>query len=395
MAVSESKPVPVGERPHLKFLDGLRALAALAVVVCHSWLEVWPIVTQPTYHPSAMAWGQVLVYAGHFAVDLFIVLSGFCLMLPVVRGDGTLRGGSWGFYKRRARRLLPPYYFALAFSLLLIWTLVGRKTGTHWDAALPVTFGGLMAHLTLLQNWFDPGQINHAYWSVAVEWWIYALFPLLVFAWRRIGVTATILWTFLAAYSACLLLQHTRFLAVTPDYLFLFILGMVGAEIAFGSFGAGASARRFPWLAGGIALLFIVYGSALFHDQIQKIWFHTYKLDLLVGAASMMFIVAGCRSPQGAFCRALSWQPLFFVGTFAYSIYLVHAPLIQVIWQYVLHPLHLAPVSTFLWLVFAGMPLMVGVAFLFFLACERPFLNTKKHETLAESGLEAIKSPAP
>ncbi|MBD0258097.1 MAG: acyltransferase family protein [Cytophagales bacterium] len=78
---------------HLRYLDGLRAAAALFVVLHHAWLEA----------------GQAYQVLGHYAVGLFIVLSGFCLMLPVVRGDGTLPGGPIHFMRKPARPKQPPY----------------------------------------------------------------------------------------------------------------------------------------------------------------------------------------------------------------------------------------------------------------------------------------------
>ena len=82
---------------HLLFLDGLRALAALFVVLHHSWLEIWPLM----YHRSPvglMAKASGWLLYGHYAVALFIVLSGFSLMLSVVRGGGHLRGGAKRFF---------------------------------------------------------------------------------------------------------------------------------------------------------------------------------------------------------------------------------------------------------------------------------------------------------
>ena len=80
-----------------------------------------------------------LFKTGHYVVDLFIVLSGFCLMLPVIRHRGTLPGNTIIFFKKRIRRILPPYYLAMGFSLLLIITMIGEKTGTRWDISIPIT----------------------------------------------------------------------------------------------------------------------------------------------------------------------------------------------------------------------------------------------------------------
>ena len=135
---------------HLAHLDGLRGLAALFVVLHHVWLTVWPLEYGLAPVGSAALLTGVFAF-GHFAVAVFIVLSGFCLTLPVARA-GELRGGARRFFRRRARRILPPYYAALALSLLLLGVAVGDTTGTHWDLSVPVSREGFLANVFLVQN---------------------------------------------------------------------------------------------------------------------------------------------------------------------------------------------------------------------------------------------------
>jgi peptidoglycan/LPS O-acetylase OafA/YrhL len=90
---------------HLDHLDEVRAAAALMVICTHAWLQVWnPDGRHVSRLGSLIEW---LVW-GHFAVGLFIVISGFCLMLPVVRTGNVLRGGARSFISRRARRIVSP-----------------------------------------------------------------------------------------------------------------------------------------------------------------------------------------------------------------------------------------------------------------------------------------------
>jgi len=127
-------------------------------------------------------------------------------------------------------------------------------------------------------------------------------------------------------------------------------------------------------------------------------WTHTFAsfagLDFLASLGVLSLLVAASR-PHVLLHRLLSWRPLVFLGTFAYSVYLIHAPLLQVIWQYLLHPLHLGDVETFLLLILLGIPAILGVSYLFFLICERPFLVKRRGEPMAETEREAALSPAP
>src|SRR6266446_573435 len=119
---------------HRAYLDGLRAVAALYVLLHHAFLQVIP---NPVTDANRLPHWFILFAQGNLAVDVFIVLSGFCLMLPVVSLGYEVSGGAVHFFRRRARRILPPYFAAMGLSLLPIWLLIGEKTGTHWDVITP------------------------------------------------------------------------------------------------------------------------------------------------------------------------------------------------------------------------------------------------------------------
>ena len=159
------------ERPHLKHIEGLRATAALIVYVNHAFAQCWnPYQKQaPTGILSVFSYSRI---AGHLSVTVFIVISGFCLAMPLLAAGGQLRGGALTFFKRRARRILPPYYGALAFCLVLIGTVLGEPSGTLWDVPILVTRDAIIAHALLLQDLFGTGSINYVFWSIAVEWHI-------------------------------------------------------------------------------------------------------------------------------------------------------------------------------------------------------------------------------
>jgi peptidoglycan/LPS O-acetylase OafA/YrhL len=64
-----------------------------------------------------------------------------------------------------------------------------------------------------------------------------------------------------------------------------------------------------------------------------------------------------------------------FIGTFSYSVYLMHAPLIQVLWQFVLHPLHMTPMAMFLFYLGPGAIVVLAASYAFFRVFEFPFLR--------------------
>ena len=246
-------------------------------------------------------------------------------------------------------------------------TLVSHKTGTHWDCSVPFTRRDLRDHILLLQDILGAGPINHAFWSIAVECHYYLFFPLLVWSWRKFGGEFTTFAAFAVSFIGARKV-HLPFMAPALFPFFtLFALGMLGAALCFDE---RANWRRlrdgFPWLA------LVVLAPLSIRMLSTRFALYT---DYPFGLACLGLLVGVGRSPQGKIRAALSWRPLVFIGGFSYSLYLIHAPLIQLFWQYVLHPLHLRDGATFLLLAFLGTPLFVAAAYGFYWVCERPFLT--------------------
>ena len=386
---------PKAARVHLGWLDSLRALAALYVVMSHVIGMVNPDISH--YR------GLILLTAGPFrygqaAVGLFIVLSGFSLMIPVTRSGGVLRGGAWKFFGRRAKRIVPPYYAAVGLSLLFIHFLIGHKTGTQWDFALPVTRADVWTHLLLVQDLFSHFKINNAFWSISVEWRIYFTFPILILLFTKYGGEKVVLGMLAVVLLIILGFQHslTSLLYGTrPSFFALFAIGMLACEIGLGQQKKLCEIRdRVSWFAVWVPVWFIyivlnfVWRGNLTLPQV-------FVLDTVNGILSAVLLIALSKPGPSRVRNLLSWRPLVFVGTFAYSIYLIHMPIAQTVWEYGARPLHKGFLPTYFIMVFVGLPIVVGASYLFFLAFERPFLNTKKRETLAETARDAALSPAP
>lgn len=171
-----------------------------------------------------------LLTLGHYAVDIFIVLSGFCLALPAVLSSGHLRGGAIKFYQRRARRIIPPYYISMVFTVGVTWIIVqiGGEPGPA------ITYLGVITHLLLIHDLFHQTalQINGVLWTISVEWRIYFLLPLVVYLWRKIGPAATTITAVLLSYLLFRTMQHTPLNVMDvfgegacPQYIGLFVMG--------------------------------------------------------------------------------------------------------------------------------------------------------------------------
>ncbi len=149
VATASAPPTPAPPAPaaapaarqRLAGLDGLRGLAAVYVVINHVFLRTFP--GYPADH--APFWAGWLIY-GRFAVVVFIVLSGFSLALSPGRHGWRLDTLS-GFAQRRAWRILPAYWAALAFSLAVAWLIVPQPGNGVPDAKSVIVNGLLVQNL--------------------------------------------------------------------------------------------------------------------------------------------------------------------------------------------------------------------------------------------------------
>lgn len=394
-----SEPAEKTGRVRLDYLDGLRGLAALYVVCHHAYMEVDPQGDGACYSRPLDHMTHWLVY-GQAAVDVFIVLSGYCLMLPVARRvDGSL-GSARAFMFRRARRILPPYYAALAFSLLLLWVFPGLRhaASTRWPNDNLITTHVIVSHLLLVHNLsrYWNFAIDYPMWSVATEWQIYFAFPLLVFLWRRLGGPAVVASAYVFALAVYEYLP--RFEQACPWFLGLFTLGMAAAFLNFSPRRiAGWLRERSPW--GVIsAALFVLYCALNRHWGLDW-WRYKFFSDSLLGLSTACLLVYCTRalsyaaSPSPVIVRLLQSRALVWLGTLSYSLYLIHAPVLGILHD-ALPPLHLSRAGLLAFVSLFGVSASLLLAYLFHLVFERPFMpGHPRTERQAEKA--AIVSPAP
>jgi peptidoglycan/LPS O-acetylase OafA/YrhL len=380
---------PTTSKPHLLYLDGLRAVAALYVCMHHAMME-YKVIPANSLEKIFLT----LFKSGHYAVNLFIVISGFSLMLPAVRKNYQV-ASVWEFYKRRVIRIIPPYYIAMLLSLLLIWFFIDFPTGSVWDKCIPVTPRNIITHIFLINDLFisDVYKINHAFWSIPVECRIYVFFPLLLLIWRKFGPGAVALSavTISGLLYLSLKLLRTQYADIdlvtagVHPYIILFTLGMLATDVSFSNSKMARLADKLPW---GILLIvscgiFVFYKSRVTFYVDENGNLENNIVDVLFGLICFCLLVICSKEKYASSYlsvarKTFSFKPLASTGLFAYSIYLIHAPLLHMIGVYIITPLHLSPFKATVLLIFGGTAAIIGLAYLFFLAFERPFLTKKK-----------------
>ena len=350
-------------------LDGLRGLAALYVVLFHCWLYAFPGYP----NSSAPRVLDVLMF-GRMAVVFFLVLSGFSLAISPAR-HGWRSGGVVQFLRRRAWRILPPYWAALAISLVISLFVV---PASHYG---PPNTSSLLVYGLVLQDVFFAPTPNGAFWSIGVEAELYLLFPLVLLVRRRFNAAAAVACVTLPVIVRGLLapgsnpVEGDNWLA--PHLAPVFVAGVVGAGIVV----ASERVRRLPW--GWFAVLAALPVLALGFIQ-GSVWTvrHYFWIDLAIAPAMTMLIAAVATGQPAWLVRLLTARPLQRLGDSSYSLYLIHLPIVLVVIRRVA-PHFVAPgLHTFCFTLLVGLPVSLLTAWLFSRIFELPFKRNRSWKSL-------------
>lgn len=363
---STSVPNAARNTRRVDWVDGVRGAAAMFVVLHHTWLSVWPAFPR-NIGPWWVGW---MLY-GHLAVAVFIVVSGFSLSLAPMRRGDTLSGGTRRFIGRRAWRILPPYWAALIVSTVISWVVLQPSV-----AAGTVT-RGFFVHGLLLQDIVGGWIPNGAFWSIAIEWQIYFLFPLILFLCRKTSIVksvgCTVALVLLAQELTRLGSPLSKIHHLTPQFLALFALGVLAAHLGH---NRRALKLRRPLMAVGLGALAVVAALAVTQGSVWMVRQY-FSIDLVFGMAiACLFTVmfsGGLPRLRGVLASRVALK----IGLFSYSIYLLHGPLVGLFRQYVFGPMHLAPLVTFGLMVALAIPAILVLCYAFHLMFEAPFLRCR------------------
>jgi peptidoglycan/LPS O-acetylase OafA/YrhL len=317
----------------LPFAEGLRGIAAVVVLLGHCVRSGGYLRSNDFLHASwqdRLGW---LVWPGTEMVSLFMLVSGFTLTYAADRRQartGTADSLS-AFFRRRGWRILPTYYVALIFGLVVLALVPGHLVNdAPTIAPTAVTRGGLIAHLLLVQNvrpaWNDQG--NGPLWSMAYEAQLYLLFPLLYFASRQHPIA-----TAAAAIATDLIIQQ-----VHPGFFLLGLLRWFAIGILLAKIYTRPWVRRLPnsWLTWlGLAFLALAILKPTLH--VQEGLGH----EFVWGAAFSLLVLAMTQRPNARAnpCNSALGR---WLGRRSYSLYALHFPVLWVVYA-VLNSMGLTP----------------------------------------------------
>lgn len=315
---------------HFPALDGLRCAAFLLIFSHHA------------IGPASSGIGLAAKNAW-IGVDLFFVLSGFLvtyLLLVEEQREGAAgrapRFSIGRFWARRALRIWPLYYLGVTLALVILprlpdpWHL-GLGLGGNRHAGAIETYG--VSAWTFLLNWtsigpgFPPGEIGHL-WSVSMEEQFYVLWPLVLAVLPRGSRRLWMIGILVAAALAKIpvLEQAASYRAA---YLNTFLRAdtfMAGALLA-DAFIRGDLARTPPrWLFPAVlAMTAVLLVAPPLETRGTAASVASYLALDFVGAG----LVVLCISPTTRTASFLSREPMRWLGTISYGLYVFHPAVIR------------------------------------------------------------------
>jgi peptidoglycan/LPS O-acetylase OafA/YrhL len=153
---------------YYKNLDGVRAIAALMVMVFHFFQHVEPSTKLLNILTKVSVFGQT-------GVTLFFVLSGF-LITRILLDTKETTGYFKNFYLRRALRIFPLYYLFLAITYYVVPLIVNTPFGSFNQQIFYFTY---LQNFAITFNWDSVGPVH--FWSLAVEEHFYLFWPVVVY----------------------------------------------------------------------------------------------------------------------------------------------------------------------------------------------------------------------
>jgi peptidoglycan/LPS O-acetylase OafA/YrhL len=360
---------PTGGR--VPALDGVRGIATLTVVISHFQLE-----KLFDHH-----WWWKLAHCGWIGVDLFFVLSGF-LITGILLGQKSKPGYFYNFYRRRALRILPLYYFAIFLAVLSVLYIerAPQRLWEGWDGFqwfllfIPNIAMGLKGEWLYQTTWVGMSHL----WSLAVEEQFYFVWPLVVWVLPQ----RVLLWV-----SGFIMLTGAPMRYLT-DY-------WVGDDWSM-------AAYVMPWcrmegLAAGSLLAVLHREGKLRFEGVQRVLVRDFTFIAAMAALYMIVLKDNhfrgtavtlaflgmlylSLTKDGLVSKLCNNAILRHIGLFSYALYVFHQMFREVFRISILEPLQVYISNPWalqiVYMVLAG-AVTYGIARLTWWALEKPFLDLK------------------
>ncbi|HEY4388365.1 MAG TPA: acyltransferase family protein, partial [Ktedonobacteraceae bacterium] len=309
--VERSQVVPSKSAQHRNDIDGLRAIAVLAVVLYHA--------------------GVPQLKGGFIGVDVFFVISGFLIGGHVYSDMKQGRFSILEFYRKRAKRILPALLVVLLFcSLVSTLLLSAHELRVYGEYVIATVLSGSNILALRAADYFAPDANQNPLlmtWSLGVEEQFYVAFPIGMILMRKLDRTRLLLSIFLVAIASfCICIYQTHSHPAGAFYLLPARAWELAAGVLLALYEndrqAQSPSRWLQQLMSIAGIASILTGLFSFDDHTA---FPGYAALMPVAGAVLLI-----RSPSSWINRRLlSLAPVVFLGSISYSLYLWHWPLLS------------------------------------------------------------------
>lgn len=350
----------------LPWTHSIRAIACLTVIVWHGVLTILPENATGAQRLYILPLGT----AAREAVLAFVILSAYLLGRHWTGGLSN-SAGTWATFRpylgRRLWRIVPPFWAAVSVTVVVMLVFgLNHAQGSHWDTGLPLTPWRTVANYLMITDLVGINPLNHPLWTVPVELHLYLFAPLIVACVARARIV-------LVAAVLCLAVAFGASWFIAPYFLFAFLTTFwVGARRQqWASESLRDTVRLIaPIAAVSLLLLVVVTGAHALPDGPDKY----FVADALVGPLLLGWLfhrdVTGTRTWSIA---VLSHRSLIWIGERSYSIYLIHALVLELLWRFAVRPLELSPKELeMLVLIAVGVPLSLAAGVVLYRLVELP-----------------------
>lgn len=302
----------------LRAIDGLRTIAVLGVL----WAHIWMFYGSPSFFIWKIDLPRIISFFGT-GVDLFFVISGFCMYLMYVNKQKEFNGRAYFDYIiKRWKRIAPAFYAAIiVYALFAASFRIGSIDGFY-----------MLRHALFIKNFFaEKTQYAPHFWSLCTEWHFYLVLPLLVWAIHKLGFQKAMV---LAMAGSLLFRAAGWYIANDPynvlDYsipnrLAEFLMGIIAAKLYL------AGTKKW-WYSGLIGLCIGVVVA--FTGRLLMTESMVGRTDL-IGHLSRVFnlpmltlgyaiVTLNCLQNRHLFARFLETNWMNTIGKYSYSMYLWH-----------------------------------------------------------------------
>lgn len=323
-APDEQSPPTTTHWSHIRALDGLRALAVIAVIIFH--------------------FSGDLLAGGFLGVDLFFVLSGF-LITSLLVVEWRRWGGIdlFAFWGRRIRRLMPALIVVTIFVLIVAWVSDSARGGSNgFDALASLVYLNNWNQVTDGSNYFDsfigPSPFLHT-WSLAIEEQFYLVWPpvLLVLLTKWRGKLTNVAVVVIGVVLLSAVLMAMRYSEVNPTTAYVSTdtrLQTIGLGALIALVTAGAAGATAPWFfkrhevvaqVASVALtVALIAGFVTVNGEDSWMYRGGYLLFAFISGLLIWVVVT---APTTVVAKALSLRLVVAIGVISYGLYLWHWPM--------------------------------------------------------------------